>query len=284
MSKKYKKNNFYKNILKKNVKKSKYSLATITDANEIIEKSYDKWTNGYLDTYSYLMILNTISGRTYNDIAQYPIYPWIISDYNSNNLDINDSKYYRDFLYPIYAQNQETRDNLKQKFDYFEDEQKEFRYHSGSHYSNAGFVCYYLIRIKPFSQLAAEVQGEFFDTTDRLFFDIESFYKVSEKYQELIPDYFNIQEIFINLNHFNLGLTTDGKNIDNVVLPPWALNSPRLFCKIMKKTLESQYVSIHINEWIDLIFGYKQRGEEAIKNFNCKFFYIIFFSISSFVL
>ena len=265
MSKKYKKNNFYKNILKKNVKKSKYSLATITDANEIIEKSYDKWTNGYLDTYSYLMILNTISGRTYNDIAQYPIYPWIISDYNSNNLDINDSKYYRDFLYPIYAQNQETRDNLKQKFDYFEDEQKEFRYHSGSHYSNAGFVCYYLIRIKPFSQLAAEVQGEFFDTTDRLFFDIESFYKVSEKYQELIPDYFNIQEIFINLNHFNLGLTTDGKNIDNVVLPPWALNSPRLFCKIMKKTLESQYVSIHINEWIDLIFGYKRKGNEAEK-------------------
>ena len=265
-SKKYKKNNFYKNIF--NNKKVKFSLASIMDINEIIEKSYDKWTNGHLDTYSYLMILNTISGRTYNDIAQYPVYPWVLSNYSSKYLDLNDSKSYRDFLYPIYAQDNETRENLKTKYDNLEDDQKEFKYHSGSHYSNAGFVCYYLIRIKPFSQLAAEVQGEFFDTTDRLFFNIESFYKVSEKYQELIPDAFNIPEIFININRFNLGLNSDGKNIDNVSLPPWASYSPRLFSKILKKSLESQYVSMNINNWIDLIFGYKQKGSEAEKYYN----------------
>ena len=267
-SKKYDKQNFYKNIFKKNVKKTKYCLATITDVNEILDKSFDKWTNGHLDTYSYLMILNTISGRTYNDIAQYPVYPWIIQNYTSNVLDLNNSETYRDFLYPIYAQDDETRENLKHKYDCFEEEQKEFRYHSGSHYSNAGFVCYYLIRIKPYSQLAAEVQGEYFDTTDRLFFNIESFYKVSEKYQELIPDFFNIPEIFINPNNFYFGLTSDKKNIDNVVLPPWASHSPRLFCKIMRKSLESQYVSTHINEWIDLIFGYKRKGVDAEKYYN----------------
>ena len=265
-SKNYKKNNFYKNIFKN--KKTKFTLATITDINEIIEKSYDKWTNGHLDTYSYIMILNTISGRTYNDIAQYPVYPWILSNYFSKELNLNDSESYRDFLYPIYAQDEETRENLKTKFDSFEVEQKEFKYHSGSHYSNAGFVCYYLIRIKPYSQLAAEVQGENFDTTDRLFFNIGSFYKVSEKYQELIPDIFNIPEIYINSNNFNLGLNSDGKNIDNVALPPWASHSPRLFCKIMKKSLESQYTSMNINNWIDLIFGYKQKGNEAEKYFN----------------
>ena len=43
-------------------------------------------------------------------------------------------------------------------------------------------------------------------------------------------------------------------------------------------------VNNHLNLWIDLIFGYKQRGEEAIKNFNCKFDYIILISISSFIL
>ena len=267
-SKKFDKQNFYKNIFKKNVKKTKYCLATITDVNEVLDKSFDKWTNGHLDTYSYLMILNTISGRTYNDIAQYPVYPWIIQNYTSNVLDLNNSETYRDFLYPIYAQDDETRENLKHKYDCFEEEQKEFRYHSGSHYSNAGFVCYYLIRIKPYSQLAAEVQGEYFDTTDRLFFNIESFYKVSEKYQELIPDFFNIPEIFINPNNFYFGLTSDKKNIDNVVLPPWASHSPRLFCKIMRKSLESQYVSTHINEWIDLIFGYKRKGVDAEKYYN----------------
>lgn len=33
----------------------------------------------------------------------------------------------------------------------------------------------------------------------------------------------------------------------------------------MKKALESEYVSNNLHKWIDLIFGYKQRGQEAIK-------------------
>ena len=33
----------------------------------------------------------------------------------------------------------------------------------------------------------------------------------------------------------------------------------------MRQALESEYVSKHIHEWIDLIFGYRQRGEEAVK-------------------
>ena len=261
-SKKNKENNFYRNFFQN---KKKYTLGTITDINEILDKSYDKWTNGYLNTYSYIMILNTISGRTYNDIAQYPIYPWIISDYSTNELDLTDPKSYRDFMYPIYAQDEETRENLRGKYEAFEEEQKEYKYHSGSHYSNAGFVCYYLIRIKPFSQLAAEVQGEFFDTPDRLFFNIEGFFKVSEKYQELIPDVFNLPEIYINSNNFYFGLNSDKKNINNVLLPSWASYSPRLFCKILRKSLESQFVSMNINNWIDLIFGYKQKGSEGEK-------------------
>lgn len=32
--------------------------------------------------------------------------------------------------------------------------------------------------------------------------------------------------------------------------------------------MESEYVSQHLHEWIDIIFGFKQRGEEAVKAHN----------------
>jgi hypothetical protein len=31
------------------------------------------------------MIVNRYSGRTFNDLAQYPVFPWVIDDYKGNN-------------------------------------------------------------------------------------------------------------------------------------------------------------------------------------------------------
>ena len=42
--------------------------------------------------------------------------------------------------------------------------------------------------------------------------------------------------------------------LGDVVLPPWA-SSPEEFVRINMQALESDYVSEHLNEWIDLIFG-----------------------------
>lgn len=47
-------------------------------------------------------------------------------------------------------------------------------------------------------------------------------------------------------------------------MPPWA-SGPKDFISKLRGALESDYVSHHLHHWIDLIFGYKQRGEEAMK-------------------
>lgn len=60
----------------------------------------------------------------------------------------------------------------------------------------------------------------------------------------------------------------------DVLLPPWA-KSERDFVKKCRKALESDHVSQHLHEWIDLIFGYKQQGEEAIKADNV-FYYLTY--------
>ena len=58
----------------------------------------------------------------------------------------------------------------------------------------------------------------------------------------------------------------DGRGVvGDVVLPPWAKGSAHEFIRIQREALESEYVSKNLNTWIDLIFGCKQRGEEALK-------------------
>lgn len=58
-------------------------------------------------------------------------------------------------------------------------------------------------------------------------------------------------------------MTPEGEVNDDVVLPKWA-SSPQDFLLKMRAALESDYVSSHINQWIDLIFGFKQTGSNAV--------------------
>ena len=60
----------------------------------------------------------------------------------------------------------------------------------------------------------------------------------------------------------------NGAKIDTVTLPPWAHENPRLFVELHRKALESDYVSENLQKWIDLIFGFRQTGSEAVDAVN----------------
>ena len=51
-----------------------------------IFSKYEEWRNYSISTLELLMWLNIYSGRSFNDITQYPVFPWILNNYNSEDL------------------------------------------------------------------------------------------------------------------------------------------------------------------------------------------------------
>jgi len=226
------------------------------------------WKKRQISNFEYLMRLNIIAGRSYNDITQYPVLPWILSDYESDVLDLTDENIFRDLRKPIGALNDSRLSEILDRYKSFGDsDMPSFMY--GSHYSSAGVVLHFLIRQEPFTSMAITLQGGRFDCPDRLFFDIKSTWQccntsVSDV-KELIPEMFYLPELFINSNNLPLGeLQDDRGTVDNVKLPPWCHNDPFEFIRLNREALESDYVSDNLHHWIDLIFGYKQTGQPAI--------------------
>ena len=86
--------------------------------------------------------------------------------------------------------------------------------------------------------------------------------------KELIPQLFYLPEMFVNREMFQLGVRQNGEGIDNVHLPDWAAGDPRTFVKVHRQALESAHVRQELAHWIDLVFGYKQTGQEAINAIN----------------
>ncbi|XP_010559117.1 PREDICTED: BEACH domain-containing protein C2-like [Tarenaya hassleriana] len=237
----------------------------------------ERWARWEISNFEYLMQLNTLAGRSYNDITQYPVFPWIISDYSSESIDLSNPSTYRDLSKPIGALNPERLKKFQERYSSFDDPIIP-KFHYGSHYSSAGAVLYYLTRVEPFTTLSIQLQGGKFDHADRMFSDIaatwNSVLEEMSDVKELVPELFYLPEMLTNDNSIDFGITQLGEKLDGVKLPPWAKN-PVDFVHKQRMALESEHVSAHLHEWVDLIFGYKQRGKEAILANNV-FFYITY--------
>ncbi|XP_015607510.1 protein FAN [Cephus cinctus] len=230
-----------------------------------------QWQNGSLSNYDYLLYVNSLADRTFHDLTQYPVMPWVIQDYTSSTLDLNNPNVYRDLTKPIGALEPTRLERLKER--YMEMSEPKFLY--GSHYSAPGFVLFYLVRKYPQYMLC--LQNGRFDHPDRMFNSVADVWKNvllnMSDFKELVPEFYDTNnggDFLVNTYGIDFGYRHDGRKIGDVQLPPWA-DGPVDFVQQLRNALESDYVSQNLHNWIDLIFGYKQKGIEAEKADNMFF-------------
>lgn len=236
-----------------------------------------KWQRREISNFEYLMFLNTIAGRTYNDLNQYPVFPWVLTNYETKELDLGQPSNYRDMSKPIGALNPSRRAYFEERYESWDNDSIP-PFHYGTHYSTSSFVLNWLIRMEPFTSMFLALQGGKFDHPDRLFSSVSLSWKNCQRdtsdVKELIPEWYFLPEMFYNSSGYKLGNRSDGGLVSDIELPPWAKTAEE-FVRINRMALESEFVSCQLNQWIDLIFGYKQRGPEAIRATNV-FYYLTY--------
>ncbi|KAF2004172.1 beach-domain-containing protein [Amniculicola lignicola CBS 123094] len=229
-----------------------------------------RWLKGEMSNFHYLMFVNTLAGRTFNDLTQYPVFPWVIADYTSDELDFTNPATFRDLSKPMGIQDSGKEPGVRERYKTLAEMGDSTQaFHYGTHYSSAMAVASYLVRLQPFSAAYLLIQGNTFDHADRMFYSIKNAWDSASKatmgdVRELTPEFFYLPEFLTNVNDYNFGLRAGGETIDDVSLPPWAKGDPNIYIAKNREALESPYVSSKLHHWIDLIFGFKQRGEAAI--------------------
>uniref|UniRef100_A0ABM5FWV0 Neurobeachin isoform X5 n=1 Tax=Pogona vitticeps TaxID=103695 RepID=A0ABM5FWV0_9SAUR len=229
-----------------------------------------RWQRREISNFEYLMFLNTIAGRTYNDLNQYPVFPWVLTNYESEELDLTLPGNFRDLSKPIGALNPKRAVFYAERYETWEDDQTP-PYHYNTHYSTSTCTLSWLVRIEPFTTFFLNANDGKFDHPDRTFSSVARSWRNSQRdtsdVKELIPEFYYLPEMFVNSNGYNLGVREDEVVVNDVELPPWA-KKPEDFVRINRMALESEFVSCQLHQWIDLIFGYKQRGPEAVRALN----------------
>jgi WD40 repeat protein len=243
-----------------------------------------KWQEGLMTNFQYLMHLNKMAGRTFNDLMQYPVFPYVLADYKSEKLDLSKSQTFRDLSKPISIQDESKIEKYVTNYEFLEGEYKRASeeekgsivpvpYHYGSHFSNSGIVLHYLVRVFPYTKMFLDYQDKHFDVPDRTFHNMESTWRLvsSESpsdVKEMIPEFYYLPEFLVNLEGFDFGQRQTGEQVSDVLLPLWAHGDERLFILKHRQALECDYVSRNLHKWIDLVFGYKQAGPAAIEAVN----------------
>lgn len=251
---------FINDIISKS-NKQKLNISIVNDSKSYFKKmDYKKrYKIGEIDNFHYLLLINKYTSRSYNDISQYPVMPWVINSIKPIKP--------RDFSRAICQQkNSKNDDNenpnaLSDKK--YLNNLASLGCHFMLHYSNSGYIMHYLLRTNPFTYDAIKFQSNQFDQASRIFFSITELLKVFEVIEdnrELIPEFFCSYSFMLNLNKNDFGIIKE-KNIkiENVLCE--GFKSGVDFVAELRDHLVK---SGGINQWIDNIFGINQMNEKVI--------------------
>ena len=217
------------------------------------EEFSKKWKEGKIPTFDYLLLLNKYSSRTYNDPNQYPIMPWLFLE--------EGVEFIRNFDIPISVQNEETKNHYFSKKENFLSNDNSVVH--GNHYSTSAYICFYLMRVNPFTNNMIKFQSNAFDIPDRQYSDMkQTIFLCQRMYnnREMIPELYSIPEIYINLNDNDFGKQKDGVRVHNIFFKPYC-NNPFEFSYLIKNLINNNIeINNNINKWFDFIFGVNQLG------------------------
>ena len=260
-------NLYQEEIRNKFMKKLKEKLIVKNDKCDIIEDSneyFNKkkylnlWLEGKKTTLEYLLLINKFSNRSYNFLSQYLVMPWLLTDFN----DIYNVKNYRNMSFPISAQTQQSLDNITTTYNYQSD--SEYRCYFPMLYSTSMHINNYLLRCYPYTNNQIKCQNGKFEEPARQIDNIQTqctiFKQMYDATMELIPEFYFIPEIFLNMNFCCFG-KSQRKNksflINNIKLGEGFKSILELIV-YHQNNLNSEYFSSQINKWIDNIFGENQ--------------------------
>ncbi|ELP90565.1 alcohol dehydrogenase, putative [Entamoeba invadens IP1] len=252
-------------------------LPIVPNEAQRFEEKTKLWEKGMLSNYDFLYEVNRYANRTFLLLYQYPIYPWVTSEF-SNNFRVNDIRSYRNLEFPISLIDEKSRETSKRKLHESFDEKG---YNYSCYLSSQSLVCRSMIRLQPFAgMLWTEMSERCFEVGGRVFKSVENLFEssVEQSRSELIPQYYTTPTFLQNINKFlTKGADKGGKSLGDVELPKWKVSglresakdyvsvTPREFTEKMRQSLESGLVSTDLNLWIDLVFGSSQQSST---NFN----------------
>ena len=237
----------------------------------------------FYNNYDLLTIINLLSNRSFRDLFQYPIFPIL---YKPNNILDNEEKKERDLgqhigFQELNSKSKERKELIEETYissleddpDENEEEGESIPSLFNTHYSNIIYVSNYLIRIFPYSLIEIELQGDGFDSPNRLFFSVKKLMEntLSQKsdLREFIPELYYFPDLFTNTNELFLGKNAQGQDINNISVKEKINNQEEdpyekyEFLARYKNYLE--FGNLKLNEWINIIFGKNQKKSKDKK-------------------